>query len=501
MYIKKVELENIKKFKKVCVEFTSGLNFISGENGAGKTTIIESIGYALFNAPVSNKGFLPYIIRKGEKSGRIRVTFLDKDNNELISDRKVSQTSSGCSWSIRRIVDGEEDVVVSGNSEVCAYLKDHLEFYPDDDMSQVYEKILSVPQGAMTAGFFLTDTQRKSEFDPLFKLDSYRKAFDRIKLIKSLNEENIKLDNEIAEMNGKISSLDTLKEDKEKNDKLLKEKEETYKDFVVSEKKVKEDFEKIDKVKSDIEKKQNDLKLKNLELDKFKTVKEKYEKDLEDINKSVDVLKENEKEYKEYYMPKNKPEIVTVPKANYIAVRGKGDPNEEDGAYQQAISVLYAVAYTLKMSYKTDYRIEGFYDYVVPPLEGFWWQENICGCDYSNKQSFKWISMIRLPDFVAENDVEWAKNYAAAKNKDRNNFEKVEFFTVEEGLCAQILHVGSFNSEPETVKILEDFIASSGYANDINQNRRHHEIYLSDARKTPAEKQKTIIRHPIKDEK
>lgn len=207
------------------------------------------------------------------------------------------------------------------------------------------------------------------------------------------------------------------------------------------------------------------------------------------------------KELKDLYCTKKPPLIVNVPKTSYLAVRGCGDPNLPGGEYQKAIAALYPVAYALKTAPRHGYQIEGFFDYVVPPLEGFWWQENISGCDYSNKQSFKWISMIRLPDFVAENDVEWAKNYAAAKNKDRNNFEKVEFFTVEEGLCAQILHVGSFNSEPETVKILEDFIASSGYANDINQNRRHHEIYLSDARKTPAEKQKTIIRHPIKDEK
>ena len=108
------------------------------------------------------------------------------------------------------------------------------------------------------------------------------------------------------------------------------------------------------------------------------------------------------KEYKEFYMPKNKPQIVNVPKANYIAVRGKGNPNEEGGAYQQAISVLYAVAYTLKMSYKTDYKIEGFFEYVVPPLEGFWWQNGICGIDYSDKQAFNWISVIRLPDFVTK---------------------------------------------------------------------------------------------------
>lgn len=121
------------------------------------------------------------------------------------------------------------------------------------------------------------------------------------------------------------------------------------------------------------------------------------------------------KEYKEFYMAKNKPQIVDVPRANYIAVQGKGDPNEENGEYQKAISVLYAVAYTLKMSYKTDYRIDGFFEYVVPPLEGFWWQDNIDGVNYSDKSSFNWIFVIRLPDFVTEKDFTWAIETAEKK--------------------------------------------------------------------------------------
>ena len=202
------------------------------------------------------------------------------------------------------------------------------------------------------------------------------------------------------------------------------------------------------------------------------------------------------KEYKEFYMPKNKPEIVNVPTANYIAVRGKGNPNTPDGEYQQAISVLYAVAYTLKMSYKTDYKIEGFFEYVVPPLEGFWWQDNVDGVDYGNKDSFNWISVIRLPDFVTKKDFEWAVETATQKKKlDCSN---AEFLTIDEGLCVQIMHIGPFDNEPETVAIMDAFLEENGYENDINENRLHHEIYMSDARKVAPEKWKTVIRHPIK---
>jgi len=202
------------------------------------------------------------------------------------------------------------------------------------------------------------------------------------------------------------------------------------------------------------------------------------------------------KEYKEFYLPKNKPEIVQVPAANYIAVRGVGDPNEENGAYQQAIGVLYAVAYTLKMSYKTDYRMEGFYEYVVPPLEGFWWQEGLCGVDYANKAVFHWISVIRLPDFVMPADLEWAKQTAAKKKKV--DCSAAEFLAVEEGLCVQMMHLGSFDDEPASVAQMDAYIAQQGYVNDLTDKRLHHEIYLSDARKVAPEKWKTVIRHPVR---
>ena len=220
------------------------------------------------------------------------------------------------------------------------------------------------------------------------------------------------------------------------------------------------------------------------------------------------------KEYKEFYMPKNKPEIVKIPPMNYDAVRGKGNPNVEGGDYQQAISILYAVAYTLKMSYKTDYKIEGFFEYVVPPLEGFWWQgeqhpvdaemrtdragrrENIKGIDYSNKDTFNWISVIRLPDFITEKDFAWAVQTATEKKKI--DCSLAEFLTIDEGLCVQIMHQGSFDSEPATLALLEDYLKEQGYENDINEQRLHHEIYMSDARKVAPEKWKTVIRHPIK---
>lgn len=202
------------------------------------------------------------------------------------------------------------------------------------------------------------------------------------------------------------------------------------------------------------------------------------------------------KEYKEFYMPKNRPEIVNIPKMNYIAVRGMGDPNEEDGEYKKAIGILYAVAYTLKMSYKSGYDIEGFFEYVVPPLEGLWWQEGTNGFDCSDKSTFHWISLIRLPDFITKKDFDWAVK--TAQDKKKTDFSKAEFLSIEEGLCVQIMHYGSFDNEPETIELMDKFLIENGYENDITNERRHHEIYMSDARRAAPEKWKTVIRHPIK---
>lgn len=205
------------------------------------------------------------------------------------------------------------------------------------------------------------------------------------------------------------------------------------------------------------------------------------------------------KEYKEFYLPPERPEIVTVPRANYIAVRGSGDPNAPDGEYQRAIGVLYAVAYTLKMSYKTDHRIDGFFEYVVPPLEGFWWQEGVEGMDYGDKAALQWLSVIRLPDFVTEADFDWAVETASRKKK--LDCSAARFLTVEEGLCVQILHVGPFDDEPRSVALMDEYIEQNGYKNDFSAERMHHEIYLSDARKVAPEKWRTVIRHPIRKER
>jgi hypothetical protein len=181
---------------------------------------------------------------------------------------------------------------------------------------------------------------------------------------------------------------------------------------------------------------------------------------------------------------------------NYIAVRGHGDPNQEDGEYKQAIGLLYGIAFTIKMSKMGDYKIDGYFDYVVPPLEGFWWQDGVAGIDYAHKENFKWISVIRLPDFVTKADFDWAVEEATKKKK--TDFSKVEFLTYNEGLCVQCMHIGSYDDEPETVALMHEFMERQGFALDIAEQRLHHEIYLSDARKVAPEKLKTVIRHPIK---
>ena len=202
------------------------------------------------------------------------------------------------------------------------------------------------------------------------------------------------------------------------------------------------------------------------------------------------------KEYKESYMPKDRPSIVTVPPMNYIAVRGKGDPNQEDGDYKRAIGLLYGIAFTIKMSKKGDHQIEGYFDYVVPPLEGFWWQDGVEGVDYAHKETFNWISVIRLPDFVSREDFDWA--LAEATKKKKEDFSKVEFFTYEEGLCVQCMHLGAYDDEPATVDKMHAYMTEQGYELDITDERMHHEIYLSDARRVAPEKLKTVIRHPVK---
>lgn len=202
------------------------------------------------------------------------------------------------------------------------------------------------------------------------------------------------------------------------------------------------------------------------------------------------------KAYKELYMPGSRPVILRVPAMHYAAVRGKGDPNEIDGAYQQAISILYGISYTLKMSYRRGHEIAGFFDYVVPPLEGFWQQEGTDGVDYGNKAAFTWISVIRLPDFIKPEDFAWAVDEVSRKKK--LDCSAAEFLTIREGLCVQMLHTGPFDSEPETVAVMDRHLLENGFENDFSALRQHHEIYLSDTRKTAPEAWRTVIRHPIK---
>lgn len=202
------------------------------------------------------------------------------------------------------------------------------------------------------------------------------------------------------------------------------------------------------------------------------------------------------KEYKEFYLPKQKPAIITVPAMRFVAVSGAGDPNVPGGDYQQAMELLYGIAFTIKMSKMGDHRIDGYFDYVVPPLEGFWWQAGTKGVDYARKADFQWLSVIRLPDFVTREDFDWAAAEAARKKK--KDFSRARFMTIEEGLCVQCLHLGPYDAEPATVALMDAYSEAEGCVNDFSHERRHHEIYLSDARRTAPEKLKTVIRHPIR---
>ncbi|MCI9075533.1 MAG: transcriptional regulator [Dorea sp.] len=202
------------------------------------------------------------------------------------------------------------------------------------------------------------------------------------------------------------------------------------------------------------------------------------------------------KEYKEFYIPPKKPGLIEIPEINYIAVRGKGNPNEPEGEYKTAIQLLYGIAYTIKMSNKSGKEIEGYFPYVVPPLEGLWWQQGIEGIDYAHKERFEWISMIRLPEFVTKEVFDWAVIEASEKKK--SDFSKAEFYAYREGLCVQCMHIGSYDAEPETVAQMNAYMKEQGYEQDFSETRFHHEIYLSDPRRTKEERLRTVIRHPVK---
>ena len=202
------------------------------------------------------------------------------------------------------------------------------------------------------------------------------------------------------------------------------------------------------------------------------------------------------KEYKEFYLPPKKPQIITIPPMNFVAVQGKGDPNDPEGEYQAAMELLYGIAFTIKMSYKGSHKLEGFFEYVVPPLEGLWHQPGVNSVDYAHKETFEWISMIRLPEFVTRGEFDWAVQEATAKKK--KDFSRAEFFSYNEGLCVQCMHIGPYDAEPETLRQMDIFAAEQGFTTDFSKNRFHHEIYLGDPRRTAPEKLKTVLRHPVK---
>lgn len=202
------------------------------------------------------------------------------------------------------------------------------------------------------------------------------------------------------------------------------------------------------------------------------------------------------KEYKEFYLPPRKPGIVTVPEMHFIAVNGKGDPNEPEGEYKAALGMLYAIAFTIKMSYKGSHKIEGYFPYVVPPLEGLWRQGDGGMIDYAHKENFEWTSMIRLPEFVTREEFDWAIREATEKKKQ--DFSKVQFFTYDEGTCVQCMHIGSYDEEPETIRLMQEYVKEQGYEEDFSDSRLHHEIYLSDPRRVTPDKLRTVIRHPVR---
>lgn len=209
------------------------------------------------------------------------------------------------------------------------------------------------------------------------------------------------------------------------------------------------------------------------------------------------------KEYKDLYMPGTKPCIIDVPPICFIMVDGKGNPNIEDGEYQQAVGLLYAFTYTIKMSKMGGNPPEGYFEYVVPPLEGLWWLEDDSAFDFSAKEKYCWTSMIRQPEFVTQEVFDRARR-ELAKKKPQLDTSKARLQMFHEGLCVQMMHIGPYDEEPKTVAQIDAFIREKHYQNAISEAgpdgiiRRHHEIYLGDPRKIEPSKRKTILRHPVK---
>jgi hypothetical protein len=213
---------------------------------------------------------------------------------------------------------------------------------------------------------------------------------------------------------------------------------------------------------------------------------------LEDIMAEIIDYK---KEYRDLYLPKTEPSVIKVPEMIFVAVDGKGDPNEINGDYKNAVGILYGIQYTIKMSKMGTSVPDGYFDYVVPPLEGLWWSLEK-GIDFKDKSKFNWISLIRLPEYVTKNVFKWACEEVSKKKKI--NTEKAYLLKFAEGLCVQCMHIGSYDDEPKTMALMDLFIDSNNLINDTREKRRHHEIYLSDPRKANPDKLKTVLRVPVK---
>lgn len=298
MFIKKIELTNIKAYTHKIIEFSDGVNFISGKNGAGKTTIIESIGYALFGFQYSEKGFYKSMIRKGEKKGTIDVTFITNDHEEYIAHRELKTASS--SWAIFKMVNGEKEEVVSKEKETVAWLKEHLGFEADDQIDDIYSKIISVPQGLMTASFMLSDAARKKEFDPIFKLEQYRQIADKIKLENEFEANIQETREQINRLEGKIEREEELIERQKELSKNLEDKKKEIEDFKEADKETVDSFNKMDAERREIEEIKNNLKVKETEKIRFENEKNRLAKELEETKTAVETLKSNEAGYKKY---------------------------------------------------------------------------------------------------------------------------------------------------------------------------------------------------------
>lgn len=202
------------------------------------------------------------------------------------------------------------------------------------------------------------------------------------------------------------------------------------------------------------------------------------------------------KEYKDLYMPSNKkPVVVDIPRMNFIMVNGKGDPNNNP-EFEKAVEALYSVSYTIKMLPKKGIVPEGYFDYVVPPLEGLWWLEGSEEFSFAERENWRYTLMIRQPEFVSEQLFQQCLKEAELK-KNNEKLNEVTFGGFIEGPCVQMMHVGPYAMEPETTEIMEKYIVESGYLNAIGHGGKHHEIYLSDPRKGDPAKMKTVLRIPV----